>query len=51
MVEKSFFGCLCPNGKGITFWEEVITFWNQSFHATISTDIHAGRTFANLLES
>ena len=47
----TFFGCLHPNGKGVTFWEEIITFWNQSFHTTISTDIHAGRTFVNLLIS
>ena len=47
----TFFSCLRPNGKGLAFWEEIINFWNQSFHATISADIHAGRTFVNLLVS
>ena len=23
-----FFGCLRPDGKGVAFWEEIVTFWN-----------------------
>ena len=45
----TFFGCLRPNGKGVTIWGSNHHF--QSFHATISTDINTERTFVNLLVS
>ena len=43
------FGCLHLSGKGVAFGDQMIIFWNLSFHATISTDIYAGKTFVNLL--